>query len=417
MGWLGLGAASLARRSRRGASPAISAIAVPALGGLADGDQVQSGLSAGALDTANYAGADGAIASVTASVTINGAAGALADVVSAGDTVSVVITVEDDAGNSRAFFAGARTVAGVAPGLAVSDSLSGRTVTIAVDSVSGAPAPATVLTALSLDGASVLGDQTGSGPWSYAVPDSAASRAVAWTVEASNFEGSATVSGSEGVAPSLFAPTITSAPTISGTMAPGQTVTLDAGTYSGTAPITITFTLALDGADVTGAVVSGSYTLPAGTEGQSLVYTETASNGIPPDTTQSATETVQALPAFPEASGGTETAITDPVTLDAYTAHMFTADGPLTVTEGGEFEVLLVGPGGPGGSTWGYTASGAGAGGDVVLQTLTLPAGTYNITLGTVGAPCSDWSDPWHTDNGLRADCSPRRRGGWKAER
>ena len=200
MGWLGLGAASLARRSRRGAPPAISAIAVPALGGLADGDRVQSGLSAGALDTANYAGTDGAITSVAAAVTINGAAGALSDVVSAGDTVSVVITVEDEAGNSRAFFAGAKVVAGVAPTITASDSLSGRTLTITADNVTGSPTPSVTLVSLTLDGVDALSDVTGTGPWFYVVPGNAASQTVAWQVDASNFEGTASAGGSEVVA-------------------------------------------------------------------------------------------------------------------------------------------------------------------------------------------------------------------------
>jgi len=44
---------------------------------------------------------------------------------------------------------------------------------------------------------------------------------------------------------------------------------------------------------VTGDVVSGGYTIPPGALGQSLVYSETASNGIAPDAAQSVSETVQ----------------------------------------------------------------------------------------------------------------------------
>ena len=223
-----------------GAPPAISATVAPALGGLADGDTVQSGLSAGATDTSTYASSEGSITSVTAAVTINGAAGALTDTVSAGDIVSVTITVADDAGNSRAFLAGARVVAGVAPGIAASQSLSERSLTITVDSLTGAPAPSTALTALTLDGANVLGDQTGTGPWVYDVPGSASAQTVAWTVEASNFEGTDTASGSGVIPANLFAPSPATAPSISGPVAPGETVTLDAGTYTGTEPITIT---------------------------------------------------------------------------------------------------------------------------------------------------------------------------------
>ena len=92
---------------------------------------------------------------------------------------------------------------------------------------------------------------------------------------------------------SLFAPTITSAPQITGDPAPGSTVTIVEGPYTGTAPITITFTLTLDGVDVTGDVVSGGYTIPPGASvGEVLEYSETASNGIAPDAAQSVSETV-----------------------------------------------------------------------------------------------------------------------------
>jgi len=196
-------------------------------------------------------------------------------------------------GDARQYYAEKRGVAIIAPTIIASDSLSGRTLTITVDSTTGVPAPTTALTALTLDGVNVLGDETGTGPWSYEVPDSADGQTIAWTVEASNAEGSDTASGSEAVAANLFAPTITSAPQITGPVAPGETVTLDAGTYTGVEPITITFALTLDGVDVTGDVVSGGYTIPPGALGQSLVYSETASNGISPDAQNSVSVTVQ----------------------------------------------------------------------------------------------------------------------------
>ncbi len=86
----------------------------------------------------------------------------------------------------------------------------------------------------------------------------------------------------------VSAPNAETAPTISGTTGLGDTVTLNEGTYNGTTPITITFTLTLDGVDVTGDVVGNTYSIPAGTGGQRLVYTETASNGIAPDAVQTA---------------------------------------------------------------------------------------------------------------------------------
>jgi len=87
----------------------------------------------------------------------------------------------------------------IAPTITTSDSLSGRTLTITVDSTTGVPAPVTALTALTLDGVDVLGDETGSDPWTYEVPDSATGKTVAWTLQASNYIDTVTVSGSETV--------------------------------------------------------------------------------------------------------------------------------------------------------------------------------------------------------------------------
>jgi len=180
-----------------------------------------------------------------------------------------------------------------APTLAASDSLSGRTLTIAVDSTTGNPTPTTALTALTLDGSNVLGDVTGTGPWAYEVPDSADGQTVAWTVEASNAEGSDTASDSEAVAANLFAPTITSAPQITGTPAQGATVGIVSATASGTQPITITDTLALGSGDVTSDISGGQYTIPpTATVGQTLTLTSVASNGVSPDAQDSVSVTV-----------------------------------------------------------------------------------------------------------------------------
>jgi len=87
----------------------------------------------------------------------------------------------------------------IAPTITASDSLGGRTLTITVDSTTGVPAPVTALTALTLDGVDVLSDATGSDPWTYEVPDSATGKTVAWTLQASNYIDTVTVSGSETV--------------------------------------------------------------------------------------------------------------------------------------------------------------------------------------------------------------------------
>ena len=51
---------------------------------------------------------------------------------------------------------------------------------------------------------------------------------------------------------------------------------------------------------------------------------------------------------------------------------------------------MLVGPGGPGGSTDGWVSCGGGAAGDVVLQTINLAAGTYPIVIGESPLPAID---------------------------
>jgi hypothetical protein len=196
--------------------------------------------------------------------------------------------------DARQYYAEKRGVAIIAPTIIASDSLSGRTLTITVDSTTGVPAPTTALTALTLDGVEVRGDATGSDPWAYEAPDSADVQTVAWTVEASNAEGIDTASGSETVGANLFAPTITSAPQITGDPVAGETVTITNATASGTPTPTVTPTLALGGTDVTGDISGGQYTIPpSATVGQTLTLTSVASNGVSPDAQDSVSVTVQ----------------------------------------------------------------------------------------------------------------------------
>lgn len=271
----------------------ITASVSPQLGALTDGETVQSALPADALDAANYSSTEGTITDVFETVTINDTAGALADVVAFGDLVTITVTVRDAAGNTRDFDAGTQTVQGIAPTLAASDSLSGRTLTITVDGTTGVPAPDTTLTVLTLDGASVSAT-SGPDPWTYEVPDSADSQTVAWTVEASNVEGSDTASGSEAVAANLFSPTITSAPQITGTPAPGETVTIVSATADGSPDPVVTDTLELGSLDVTGDITGGDYQIPPDTTiGTTLALTSMASNGIAPDAQENVSVVVQ----------------------------------------------------------------------------------------------------------------------------
>lgn len=275
----------------------ITASVSPSTQSVADGDTWADLLLTSATNTANYSSTAGTISTAVAEVQVDGGAwtalsGNTTTALSAPESVSTRVTVTDSETNERVFSGGAQVVSGVAPTVAATDGIAGRTLTITVDTLTGTPTPTTALTTLTLDGADVLGDETGTGPWEYVVPDDAASQTVAWVVTATNFEGSDTASGSEVVAANLFAPTASTAPTIPGTVAEGQTVTINEGTYSGTTPITITGTLTLNGADVSGDMVGSNYTIPASTLGQDLVWSETASNGITPDATQSVTETV-----------------------------------------------------------------------------------------------------------------------------
>ncbi len=69
------------------------------------------------------------------------------------------------------------------------------------------------------------------------------------------------------------------------------------------------------------------------------------------------------------------------------TAHIFTNSGTLTVTAGGNVEVLVVGGGGGGGGADNGTGAGGGGGAGGLLYTnLAVTAGNYAVTVGAGGA-------------------------------
>ncbi|MGI3211644.1 glycine-rich domain-containing protein [Roseovarius tibetensis] len=184
-----------------------------------------------------------------------------------------------------------------------------------------------------------------------------------------------------------IAPVVQTAPAITGTVAPGSTVTVIEGTYSGT-PVPVTSgVLLLDAVDVTADMIGSDYTIPAGTQGQGLEWSETAGNGVAPDATQAVTVPVVAPSTFPAATGGIVTDIIDPADSHAYRVHTFTEDGTFDVTEGGDVEVLVVGGGGPGGANNGYSGSGGGSGGDVIAAITGLSIGAFPVTVGAGGVP------------------------------
>ena len=298
---VGLSIPERAVMRRGGAGQVITATTAPSLGALSDGDTLSTAVTWGSYATA----AGSLVTPTTKEMSVNGGgfvAYAGATVVSAGDSYVLRETGANTNGDSRSFFTSTVTVAGVVPTLTASDSLSGRTLTITVDSVTGTPTPATTLTTLTLDGTDVLADATGTGPWDYVVPDSAAAQTVVWAVEATNFEGADTASGSEAVSANLSAPAALTAPSFSGSVAAEATVTIIEGIYSGTPAPTVTGTLTLNGVDVTGDMSGLDYTIPAGTDGQVLEWSETASNGITPDAAQSVSATVAAASTFDPAT-------------------------------------------------------------------------------------------------------------------
>jgi len=86
--------------------------------------------------------------------------------------------------------------------------------------------------------------------------------------------------------------------------------------------------------------------------------------------------------------GGTSSTITDTnqYTLLAWTALSGTRT--FTISVAGLFDILMVGGGGGGGSGAGYGGEGGGGGGagQVLINTLYLPVGTYDINVGAGGA-------------------------------
>jgi hypothetical protein len=80
--------------------------------------------------------------------------------------------------------------------------------------------------------------------------------------------------------PAPTAPVNTTAPAISGSATPGQTLSCSQGTWSGTEPIAYAYAWTRDGAPVTGAAGSTTYAVGAADEGKAIACTVTASNSV-----------------------------------------------------------------------------------------------------------------------------------------
>lgn len=185
-----------------------------------------------------------------------------------------------------------------AAALAAGDSLSGRALTVTATSVTGWPVPTVALDLLTLDGVDVSGDATGTGPWTFTVPDSASAQTVAWRLTATNARGTDTVSGSEVVAANLSAPVINGVPTTGGTEAVGSVLTATAAPVTGTPTPTRAWQWKRGGVAISGAT-SATYTLVEADEGETLTVVQTETNAIGVVTAEStATGTIAPAPPF-----------------------------------------------------------------------------------------------------------------------
>ena len=93
------------------------------------------------------------------------------------------------------------------------------------------------------------------------------------------------------------------------------------------------------------------------------------------------------------ATGGNQTPSSGLEPGNGYTYHTFTSPGNLTVTSGGNIEILLVGGGGGPGISGG---GGGGAGGVVYVTDMSIGPGSYPVTIGQ-GGPGFTFPDPGYT--------------------
>lgn len=88
--------------------------------------------------------------------------------------------------------------------------------------------------------------------------------------------------------------------------------------------------------------------------------------------------------------------------IPGYKIHKFSGDGTFTMTTGGEVEYLIVAGGGGGGSTGDIQAGGGGGAGGYLEGKITLPAGSYGITVGGGGASGNS-ANSWDGYNGANS--------------
>ena len=172
---------------------------------------------------------------------------------------------------------------GEAPTVIASGEVIDSMLSVSVMELSGAPAPDVALTELSLDGMDVMAEATGTGPWTYAVPAAATTQDIAWTVTATNSEGTDTNSGATTIAGDQAAPTITATDSLV-----GRELRISVTDLTGTpVPDVALSTLTLDGIDMR-AEATGTgpwtYTAPSSADAQGVAWAVTATNAQGTDT-------------------------------------------------------------------------------------------------------------------------------------
>ncbi|MEM7509081.1 MAG: fibronectin type III domain-containing protein [Pseudomonadota bacterium] len=193
------------------------------------GGQAGSTLSADLSDQWSYGGAPATVTARDYRLVIGGAVAdgpsASGAVTIPGDAAGAVysmdmrVTLAEGGGVQSGWIRiGSGTVAPAlnAPALAISTTLLSRVVTISVDSATGNPPPTARLTALTRDGVDILGEVTGTGPWSYVVPPASMDQTIQITVTAENGVGTPALETAEITVPAdLHAPAQMAAPTLS----------------------------------------------------------------------------------------------------------------------------------------------------------------------------------------------------------
>ena len=361
----------------------ITALIRPALAPIVSGDTVEDALSADVDQPSNYASTAGTIATVQVDILVNGETPAALDIpLDAGDTIALSVTVTDSEANVRVFTA-SRVVGAVAPTNDVAPSIAGDTelgdvLTVTAGDWSGDPAP-TLSYQWRRDGAAITGE-TGT-TYTITLADSGADIDVVET--ATNSAGSASQASNAITADTFTAPDAFTAPDWGLANDDGDiSVNILTLPADGGAPITDLEYRVNAGAAVSfGETTTGSYPIVADEDDEVQIR---AVNAVGAGD-WSDVKVVPAAVAGVQATGGTETVITQGGNF--YRVHTFLTGGDFVVTQGGDVEYLVVAGGGGGGPrlSSGGGGGGGGAGGFRLLQK-NIDIGSYAASVGLGGS-------------------------------